>query len=53
MLDNGCLDLILRLHVGWADRIFRQKDVLNTPKVPPSIVTARTGGVRWAIVVAS
>jgi hypothetical protein len=36
------------LVIGWADRIFRQKEVLNTPKVPPTIVTTRAGGtVFW------
>ena len=39
--------------LGWADAIFGQNEVLSTPQVPPTVVTARAGGVRWAIVVAS
>ena len=36
--------------IEWADAIFGQNEVLNTPQVPPIVVS---GGVRWAIVVAS
>jgi hypothetical protein len=40
-------------YVGWVDVIFGQNEDLSTPQVPPTVVTARAGGVRWAIVVAS
>ena len=48
------VDSTSRTKVGREDRYFaKKKEVSNTPKVPPTIVTARAGGVRWAIVVAS
>jgi hypothetical protein len=34
---------ILYLIVGWAEAIFGQNEVLSTPQVPPTVVTARAG----------
>jgi hypothetical protein len=39
--------------IEWEDAMFGQNEVLSTPQVPPTVVTARARGVRWAIVVAS
>ena len=39
--------------VERAEGILRQNSVLDAPQVPNTTVTAKTWGVRWAIVVAS
>ena len=43
-MDLQVLNLVARPLVGWAEAIFGQNEVLNTPQVPPTVVTARAGG---------